>query len=141
MKCDEIKEQLWLYQTGELESSSADFIRVHLKECGKCRMELALLEKFFQRLPGKPKFSESDWDRYTARILNRLEERRSAVPLGSWRWAPAFALGLVLVFGGIFYRIHDRQKSDHKEIIARLDVLENLDLLERDDFEELAKAQ
>ena len=54
----------------------------------------------------------------------------------AWRWAGLTVL-LLLAAGGTFYKMEKDKET--AEIIATLSVLENLDLLSRDDFDSVVK--
>lgn len=82
-----------------------------------------------------PKRSEAYWESYTQIILARLEMRRSKSPVPAWRWATALALCFIMIGGSVLHQRRARNAAEIEEVIANLEVFENLNLLTKEDFE------
>lgn len=133
MTCESVRPNLWLYESGETSPRLAEEVRAHLETCAACRKELESLRRLSQALKASaPARTEADWDRLQRDILRRIDERADR-PRVAWpRLAPAFAALLLLAGSFGAYRLHRIRQTD--EIVKNLDVLEHLELLERDDL-------
>jgi predicted anti-sigma-YlaC factor YlaD len=132
IKCTEIKELLWQYHAGETDPLQTHAVQSHLKECSNCLNELNEIKGVLQHLPGVPKHSDAYWEAYTQTIVDRLNKESAASPLILWRWAAVTALLTVLVGGTVFHRIQEKKKV--QEIVANMELLDNLEVLERGDL-------
>ena len=135
MNCKEIKETLFLAGTGELDAAAERGLEDHLKSCPGCRQEAALQKRLIGSLPRPPRLSDAYWDAYTQKILDRLEGNAARRPAPAWRWAAAFALGVILIGGTTFSFRKIQEKKKTEEVVANLEVLENLNLLASEDFD------
>lgn len=133
MNCENARMFLGMYDESELGAAPAREIQEHLKECPACAKELAHREKLLRHLPPMPKFSESYWESYTESVLRRLKKPEPLLGLRHWRWATALACSLLLAGGAIFYKAQERRQM--RELITHLELLENLNLLEQENFE------
>ena len=137
MKCDDIKEYLGLYPSEEINAETAAQIEAHLKECKACASELTRIKKTISQLPQMPSLSETYWKAYTQKVIGRIEAERNKLTFFNFRWAPVLA-GFFIVLGGFtYYGI--QQSRQTREIIQNLEMLEHLELFNRDDFERLLK--
>ena len=138
MQCKDVQETLWLLQSGEADPRSRAQMEEHLRGCPACSREGLALKAVIQNLPKAPRLAESYWNAYNQKILRRLEGKRAVQPLSFGRWVPAMAVGLLLLAGIGIRQYHQYgEKKRIEEIVAHIDVLDNLEILERDDFEKL----
>ena len=139
MNCNEIKELLWLYPSDELDPRKGEDLRAHMEKCPACSKEFAFKQKLMEHLPLSPQFPDSYWESYTQKILARLEDRKSISAPYLRRWATAFALALFIASGSLFYKSQEQKQPE--AIIRQMELLENLDLLAQDDFENQVRRQ
>lgn len=135
MNCKEIKEHLWAYLTGEIDPALTQIIEGHAGPCSVCSREVSLLRNIIENLPEAPKYSDTYWESYNDKIINRLQNEKVEKPFFSRRYAIAMALLFVIAGSITFYKVEEKKKVD--EIISELELLENLGILEREDFDNL----
>lgn len=135
MNCKEIKEHLWAYLTGEIDPALTQIIEGHAGPCSVCSKEVSLLRNIIENLPETPKYSDAYWESYSDKIINRLQNEKVGKPFLSLRVAMAMALLFVIAGSVTFYRVEEKKKID--EIVSELELLENLGILEREDFDDL----
>ena len=137
MNCREFEGLIQKYPAGKLGLDEENAVLEHLEVCSTCSLGLSAPETLIKSLPWPPKFSEAYWEAYNRKVINRLESRRKSPPAFAWRWASAAALCFMLVGGAVFYnRTQERKRTE--EVIANLDVLENLNVLTSEDFDKWA---
>ncbi len=143
MNCERAKKHLGLYKTGDIEPSLALAIEQHLAGCAHCTKERETVEQILGNMPQAPKLSETYWESYTDEIMERIRATNEAPPIRLLRGVPAFSVGLALVTSAVFYKIYKmketRENEKTAEVINHLEVLDNLNLLDREDFDQLAE--
>jgi hypothetical protein len=139
MKCQKVQEVLWLYKIGEIDAGLSSAVQSHLQGCSACSKEISLLEEVIQHLPATPALSDTYWESYTEEILNGLKLQRLGVPVYLWRWVPVAAMALIFMTGAWVYQVQQKKKIE--KIIADLDLLENLDVVEREDFDQFLSGE
>ncbi len=137
MNCRKVRQFLWNYLDNDIDQKSKEDIESHLKECSKCAMEMAELDKL-REIFGKTEVLRPSPD-FNRKLLNRIHtETYTARPEGiikpkpsfSWRWAFAsLAVGIVVVFLVIFYQnIFNSQGS--KPTVSEMPALTEIDKAE-----------
>ena len=138
MDCKHIKDQLWLYQVGEIDPATAFSVEQHLVDCQACAKELESISELIGNMPERPRLPDSYWEAYSDKVMSQVDVQPQEEPMMSWRWAPAFALGLTLISGVVFYKVKEMNEvRKTEEIISQLEILDNLNVLEREDFDQL----
>ncbi|UCG38016.1 MAG: zf-HC2 domain-containing protein [bacterium] len=122
MRCTRVHSRLMAYHDGELSPAVNRRVGKHLESCAECR---ALLEglRLADRAVGKtggptmPSPEDSDWQVFTVRVMDRVEEDAATVvpvpeqvragrPAPVLRWGPALAIVLVVVVSaGVLMKI------------------------------------
>ena len=135
MKCDDMKEKLALFVSGDLPGSEIDEVRQHLDECDICKIELAELEKTYSRMKESglrliPKPLPSD---FTDNVITELESEESGarwfglVKDGQIRWRPILgisglaAAAVILIVGLSFWKISrdmDRTMRETLQLVS-----------------------
>ena len=138
MNCNQIKEKLWQLYAGEMDPDLLEMTEKHIAGCPACFKEAQSMKFVLERLPKVPPLPESYLGSYKQTVIARIEAKSAAKLRLSWGWrfAPVAAAFFLMIGGFFYHRAKERQKIE--EIITYLDVLENLEVLERDDFENLA---
>lgn len=136
MKCENIKNLLYLHATGEIDSAEKALVEKHLSECAECSSELngikhtlSLVDKY-KRVP---KLNDDYFSRYTEETINKIRVSEQALP--SFKTAGFYlkpAIALLLIFAAIFTF---RQLSNHKEqpVINDMEIAQNMDLYQNMD--------
>lgn len=137
MNCSELKSMMWLHICGELEPKISQEVQSHLSSCQICQKEYAAYEIVVSEIKMKPSLPDSYWDNYTEQVIERLKPLPAVPRVIFWRFAAVLGLIAVLIGGIISYRTEQNRKMN--EIITNLDTFQNLEILERKDFNGLVK--
>jgi hypothetical protein len=123
MKCNEIKKELYLYITGEIDTANKSEVEKHLEVCSGC----SILHGNFVKLLGdinknKIEYPRKNWDYFASEILNGVYEKKKFI---FWKPVLAFALSFfVFVAGYMYYHQKNLQgtavSSDTEELVAYL---------------------
>jgi hypothetical protein len=98
MKCSNVSKQMPGYLLGELSEIEKKSIEKHIEACLECAGELKRLREVFDRISkGGATFPpEYYFERFPARIMERLKESRNGKEAANRRWLiPAWAAGAV----------------------------------------------
>jgi TonB family protein len=102
--CNSVRDWFGAYADGELDSSRAEQVRVHLETCAGCRLELDQINELnrLAKSVEHPRLAEDYWDWQRTRVWRGLREHRRAPhpryrPSFAWPKFAAAAAGLVVV--------------------------------------------
>ena len=116
MKCDEFKNALEQTDSSPM-STLPEELKEHYQGCVSCQLfiqEEKFWQKFFAVAP-QATLEKSLWPGVVAKIQEQLERRESFstlfVHIGR-RLAPAFALILLLIAGGVFFWAPETESQD-----------------------------
>lgn len=139
-------EQLLLYHYGELERVDRLQVEHHLQHCRACHSELTELQTILKTVPTTaPELSPRELQRFNARVLERVQPRRSwfSWPVLAWALAGTavvlIAVNLrqqTLTHGPEPTRVPLQMAAEQKmlpdlEFLQNLELLENLDLIQQ----------
>ena len=118
MRCGEVKKELYLYITDEIDAVKKVDVEKHLKLCSMCS---GLRESFVKLLGDINKnrivYPRKNWDFFAEKVLDRVYEKRHFV-----FWKPAMAVVFSLVVVVISYRQFYQRKlePETEELVAYL---------------------
>jgi anti-sigma factor RsiW len=155
MKCEEVKTRLTAYLDGELSVAEADAVREHLSACEQCAAEYKALAATWEALlvdedAAPPAgFRKEFWQKVEAE--QKHAEPSRPVFRRLLKWSPAMAAGFTVAFLAGWLSARSVQPSDtpdaatqstevvallqNLEVIERMDVLEDLPVLQAADLE------
>ena len=79
MQCKEIKEYIFDYLLGELDSVTEMRVNEHLLECADCRKEVNTMETMFERIKDTEEFTPDK--KVLERIIKRVETKPTPAPV------------------------------------------------------------
>ena len=123
MRCGEVKNELYFYITGEIDTAKKLEIEKHFGVCSDCR---DLHKNFVKLLSGinknKIEYPKKNWDYFASEILSGVYEKKKFI---FWKPALAFTLSFfVFAAGYIYYHQKKLQvavvSSDTEELVSYL---------------------
>ena len=146
-KCWTKSELLVDYIYGELDDrAKAHEVEDHIKTCPECAREAAELEAVLKAAKANTvDFSEDIWAMQRQNITRKI--RKAAAPAGSFLKLLRTAFGVkvlsaaaaILVMAGVgtvYYRAVIMPKAEQPAISEKIELLQNLEIIERLDFYE-----
>lgn len=126
MKCQKVKEKLYLYVSSDLSSATAGRIKKHLEICPDCRKEAEEIREVLENLKlahvrdskRLPDWSEERWARLMYRLSDSSPERKFSQVTDFFSWkVPAFRLAIIsgvifAVIAGFFFLKIEKNRKD-----------------------------
>lgn len=151
MNCDDIKNVLAHFLSGELNKAQSDEIRGHLISCVDCQKELDAYKEVWKLLDvckdeePDPGYIERFWKRMALRKpwWQRVWDKALPVMVHQRLASALIILVVVVVTGALSMRMINNQQTEkiltalsaeEIELVKNLDMIENLDLLEQMDM-------
>ena len=111
MECDEVRETIYVYLDGELETDQAKALQRHLLQCPICSEEAADVRRFYTAT--RPLPSVRLPEDFTAATVRKAVLRTEGIGLGEWlrnltwpwRWATCAVTLAGVIIGGISYQM------------------------------------
>ncbi len=141
-------QQLLLYHYDELDTAGRRQVEQHLQSCTACRAELSELQSLLTALPtAAPKLSSAELDRFSARVMEQVQPRRSRFTRPALGWALAGGAALLITLNlpqllptsaPLPAKLPVVMTAD-QDVLLNLELLQTLELLE--DFELLQQLE
>jgi anti-sigma factor RsiW len=142
-KCGMIKDTIIEYIYGELEPGKRALFEAHLKECPECAKlaaGYAKVREAFEKV--RPEMTQEDFDFHRENTVAKINEPqpgiidriKSFLTVQKLAYAMAVLLLVAAGAGTGYYTSYTGKLAKEKAIAEKMDMLENMEIIERLDF-------